>query len=210
MKFIRALPWLLIVVLASALIYFWVKKQMTFDWLLKSEPTETEVAYQVGSAMITKMEQLGKLELVKYELKDVAEFTKKNRILSDDKILMLIAGEAVGCIDLRKLDSTDINHMGDTVNIMLPNPELCYYKLNHDQCKVYDLTLTKMFDKTSLVEDAYRKAENRIEEIALQSGILEKSKENAELILRPILESISGKTVFIQFPPAADSLRLLK
>jgi hypothetical protein len=49
-----------------------------------------------------------------------------------------------------------------------------------------------------LVAEAFQKAEAAIEKAALENGILAETTRNAEQILKPILEKITGKRVFFQ------------
>jgi hypothetical protein len=147
------------------------------------------------STILTEVESLGKLELIKYHFKDVVEFEKEDYAwLPSSKVVLIAAGEAVGCIDLKKITSEDILENTDTVIISLPRPELCYFKINHDQSKVYDLQYTYFQDK-NLIDQAYRAAEKQLREAALKLEILEKTNQNAEIILKPLLEKTSGKKV---------------
>jgi hypothetical protein len=196
----KILPWTLLCLLLVVFGYFIYYPQK----LIRENKDE------INASLILKVEQLGKLELVKYDLRDVLEFTQTNRLMPDEKILLLVAGEAVGCIDLMKLQTSDIQHYNDSVFITLPAPELCYSKLNHEQCKVYDVSTAKLFDKTTLVEEAFKDAEKRIENIAYASGILEKSKNNAVLLLQPLFENLTKKKVVLSFLPDVSKIELEK
>ena len=50
-----------------------------------------------------------------------------------------------------------------------------------------------------MVEDIYKIAEKRILENAVEMDILGKTRQNATLIFKPMLENISGKNVGIVF-----------
>jgi hypothetical protein len=150
------------------------------------------------STILKEVESLGKLELIKYHFKDVVEFEKEDYSwLPSSKVVLIAAGEAVGCIDLKKITGKDILEEADTVIISLPKPELCYFKINHDQTKVYDLQYTYFQDK-NLIDQAYRAAEKQLKEAALKLEILEKTTQNAEIILKPLLEKTSGKKVIFR------------
>ena len=158
-------------------------------------------------AILEKIESIGKIELVKYQLKDAVEYAKKSQTFSpDEKILMVVAGEAVGCIDFTKIGPNDIVYLGDSLLVTLPQPELCYYKLNQQDCKIYDISTAKIFDidKTELIDVAFKKAEKRVEKLALESDILKETKRSAELMLKPLLESLSQKKVFLYYKDDAE------
>ncbi len=129
---------------------------------------------------------------------------------------MIASGEAAGCIDLRKVSEDDINTVGDTLIIALPPPELCYYKLDLENTRIHSFSkqgwwsrfFTDENEEKAIYEMAYRNAERQIRIAALQSGILEKTEDNARLILKPLFENISGKTVFFTFHLQEQSLEL--
>lgn len=152
------------------------------------------------NVVLEKIEELGKLELVKYKFRDVLEYNIKYDWWPDSKTILIISGEAVGCIDLKKIQQKDIRDTKDTVYVHLPTPELCYYKLNHNESKVYD-TKSYSMDATKMVSGAYAEAEKQVKRTALQSNILEQTKMNGEKLLKPLLEQISNKKVVFTYQP---------
>lgn len=177
------------IVLILAL-FFYIKKQF---FLTRTEITE--------DVMVEKIVSMGKLELVKYSMKDVIEKKEIRRILPDKRILFVAVGEVAGCIDLTKLKKDDIVAAGaDSVTVFLPLPEICYVKLDHQQSKVYDVSgVLFPSDSKAMVEDIYKIAEQSILENARTQNILGKTRENASLIFKPMLENISGKKVGLEF-----------
>ena len=159
--------------------------------------TRTEINEDV---MIEKITNMGKLELVKYSMKDVIEKKETRPILPDKRILFVAAGEVTGCIDLTKVKKSDIKTSEDSVLVYLPQPEICYTKLDHQRSRVYDLSgVWAPSDRQKMMEDIYRLAENQLLKNAQEMNILGKTRDNASLIFKPILENISGKKVGIQF-----------
>lgn len=177
------------IVLILAL-FFYIKRQFFI--------TRTEINEDV---MVEKIVSMGKLELVKYSMKDVIEKKEIRNILPDKRILFVAVGEVTGCIDLTKIKKSDIVPSGtDSLTVFLPKPEICYVKLDHQQSKVYDVSGAWFpGDSKNMVEDIYKIAEKQILENAGKQDILGKTNENARLIFRPMLENISGKKVGIKF-----------
>ncbi|WP_245580848.1 DUF4230 domain-containing protein [Daejeonella oryzae] len=151
--------------------------------------------------MIEKISNMGKLELVKYSMKDVLEKKELRMILPDKRILFVAAGEVTGCIDLTKIKKEDIiSSNDDSVTVFLPAPEICYTKLDHQRSKVYDVSgVIFPSDSKDMVEGIYKLAEQKLLENAKQQNILGKTQENAKLIFQPMLENISGKKVTVKF-----------
>lgn len=151
--------------------------------------------------MVQKITSMGKLELVKYSMKDVIEQKEVRSILPDKRILFVAVGEVTGCIDLTKVKKDDIVPVGqDSVTVTLPQPEICYVKLDHQKSKVYDVSgVWFPSDSQDMVEGIYKVAEQRLLKNASDMQLLQKTKQNALLIFRPMLENLSGKKVGVIF-----------
>ncbi|MFW5760752.1 MAG: DUF4230 domain-containing protein [Cyclobacteriaceae bacterium] len=202
--FFRILPYLIIIVL-MVVIFFYQDQLVTGG-------NETVVN---STTMLERIETMGKVELVKYNFKEVLEITRKTpeflnifKLGPDSKAVLITSGEAVGCIDLTKVESKNIIEQQDSIIITLPQPELCYYKVNLEDSKLYSLQTGFFTEATEFVQDAYRQAEKQIKEAALQSNIMEQTRTNAELILKPLLEEMSGKKAILKYQVPVDSTAL--
>ncbi|WP_454800937.1 DUF4230 domain-containing protein [Mucilaginibacter phyllosphaerae] len=159
--------------------------------------TRTQVSDDV---MVSKIITMGKLELVKYAMKDVVEKKELHTILPDSRVLFVAVGEVTACIDLTRVKRDDISQGKDTVSVTLPQPEICYVKLDHQKSKVYDVSGVWFADKSKqMVEDVYKVAEAKMLATAKEMDITGKARENAGKIFKPFLENVSGKKVVITF-----------
>ncbi len=162
--------------------------------------------------VLQEINRIGKLELVRYNFKDILEYEKKRELIENQtlkawipftipldnaKIVLIVKGEAVGCIDLTKIKDSDLSFTGDTLIAYLPEPELCSYRINHDQSKVYDVQNAD--EEAMMVQEAFKVAESKIKASALEMGILDQTRINAEKILQPLLEKTSGKRVLLRY-----------
>ncbi len=168
------------------------------NWFKVGE--EKTVSYH--DIVLEKVEKMGKLELVKYSFRDVMEHKIEYDYWWDSKAILIISGEAIGCIDLEKVSSEDIVETEDTMYVRLPEPELCNYKINHQGSRIYD-TKSYSMDKTKLIGEAFKEAEKQIKRTALQSDILAQARRNGEQILRPLFQELSGKVVRFSYAPAS-------
>jgi hypothetical protein len=166
------------------------------------KPTEPVITHNMVLQQVTA---IGKLELVKYHFKDVVEYQKEqtdysiiNSVLPKAKAVLIVSSEAIGCIDLTKINTNDISDSKDTMYVYLPKPEMCVNKIDHQQSKVYDLSNGYFVEQGKMVSDAYAAAETQIQQSALNMGILEQTNENAVKILGPMLEKIAGKKVVLR------------
>lgn len=178
----------ILIILILFLTGFWIKTQV----FPKTEVVSTH------HILLEKIESMGKLQLVKYQYSDVVEHTNKTDFLPDASVLLIVKAEAVGCIDLTKIDSMMIQVSGDSVHLTLPKAEICYVKINHKDSKVYD-TKMAFFREANLVDEAYKHAESEIAKQVKQSDILLQTQNNAIPILRPLLESLGYKRIYIDF-----------
>ncbi|WP_345071560.1 DUF4230 domain-containing protein [Hymenobacter fastidiosus] len=188
----RLLPLLFLVGLGW---FLWQKVQPAlFDNPLNPEPRITVT----HNTVLQKVEALGRLELVRYHFKDVVEYKKSTyRFLPDAKVALIVAGDAVGCLDLRKVKAQDVVFEGDSVvRIALPPAELCTWQVDHSQSRVYSVE-NGFFQDAELVDAGYKYAERNVRTAALQSGILAQTEQNAEKILRPMLETMTGRRVVL-------------
>lgn len=205
---IRLIPWIIVLVL---LVFLWFRRIANFT---TPESTQFE-----STLVLQEIEKLGKLELVKYNYKEVVEMENvAKRYLDlgyfyipggqDQKAILIAQGEAVACIDLQKIKKEDIELRKDTLFVNLPQPEICYYKVNLQNSKFYDLkTSTDNKKAADFVDEVYAKAEAQIKEAALQSGILADAKSMSHSVLKPFLENITGVTVVLNFSEKPDAIR---
>ena len=161
----------------------------------KGENLETISSHQ---EIVEKIEAIGKLELVRMNIKDVLEHQIVKQWLPNPKAILIIQGEAVGCIDLQQIKPEDIYISHDTLNIKLPAPEICYCKIDHSKSKVFD-TQNNFFSGTELIDNAYKEAERQLRSTVIKAGILEQTKTNAAFFFRPFFESLGFKHTFIYF-----------
>ena len=174
----------------------WVPNWMSGD---KTETTHALVLQEITA--------MGKLELVKYNFKDVVEQQITKMWLPNAKAIVIVQGEAIGCVDLTKVEIADIAIEAETLVVNMPEPELCVFKIDHSKSRVYN-TEYAFNEEAKLVQEAYKQAEKQIQRSALDMGILEQTQINARKVLTPVLEKASGKKVVLKFPMTAKIEKL--
>jgi hypothetical protein len=187
-RFSVTLVFFLVIVASAIFLFFYLKNQFA---------AKTEVNQDI---MISKITAMGKLELVKYSMKDVVEKKEIHTILPDSRVLFVAVGEVTACIDLTKVKKEDIVQTTDSVWLTLPKPEICYVKLDHQRSRVYDVSGVWFPDKAkTMVEDVYKIAEQKMLSTAGEMNLLGKAKENAALIFVPFLQNVTSKKVTLKF-----------
>lgn len=193
----------IIIVILLGLVVFFAVRGFGIN-LFSTEPSRIVSNHDI---VLEQIESLGKLELVKYKFRDVLEHKMEYDYWFDSKAILIISGEAVGCIDLQKIKSEDIFDTTDTLYIRLPEPELCYAKINHKDTRIYN-TQSYSMDESRLIGEAFKAAEKQIERTAKESNILEQTRENGEILLRTMFEDISNKKVVFMQKPSTDNQNL--
>lgn len=157
------------------------------------------------SLVLQKIEEVGNLELVRYNFNDVIEESVVRKLFNidnlapDSKVLVIVNGEASACVNLKEVKNADIKTEGDNIIITLPAPTICYTKINHDRSKVYDANFTARMFNPELIDKAYQQGELKIKDEAIKLGILEQAKVNARKLLGAFLGGITRKNIKIEF-----------
>ena len=189
----KALQLLVFTLLIAGVIFIWEKVRD-----LKNPFSTSHSPEVTNNILLEKITAMGKLELVKYNFRDVVESKIQKDLLPDAKVLLVVTGEATGCIDLTKIRVADIENGSDKLVVHLPEPEICTFKIDHAKSKVYDSQFAFM-DEAELVDQAFKKAEVQVQQSAQAMGIIQETKTSAQQILKPFLEQISGKQVVLMY-----------
>ncbi|MDR2954639.1 MAG: DUF4230 domain-containing protein [Prevotella sp.] len=165
--------------------------------LRRGENTESKI--QVSHTMIVeKIESLGNLEVLKYNIQDIVEYEKIRQWLPNAKTALVVSGEIICCVDLTKIKPEDIYTSGDSLRLQLPAPEVCHTKIDHSKSRVYNIQYG-LWETTKIVDEAYRSAERQLQERAMELDMETKSRDNTVNLLTPIFQAMGFEHVFITF-----------
>jgi len=191
---LRAIPWILVCILV---IYIYTSIQpLSLLGIGGDKEDKIEITNHV---IIEKIELLGKLELCKFYIKDIVEHKQIAPWYDkDSKVVLIIAGEAIGCIDLRKIDSSAVLITEKQVIVTLPKAEICSFKVDHQSSKIYDVETGFFEDDKKVIDKAYQLAETEIQKSAIKMGIEKQTRMNAEVILKPFLAGLTDKEIVLK------------
>lgn len=178
---------LLLIILVGLIAYFFVSGA--------KREVEAHVSHDV---LVQQIEELGNLEVVRYNIQDMMEYEKTRTWLPNSKASLKIVGEVIACVDLTKLQKEDVYTKKDSVSMILPIPEVCHYKIDHSRSKVYNIEYG-LWESVKLVDEAYYHAEQNLYQEALRMGIANESRENTIKVLTPILRSLGFTKIYIGF-----------
>lgn len=156
-----------------------------------------------NNLILEDVKKLGRLELVRLDIRDIVETVKDNQIMPDEKVLLVVYGEVTAGIDFEKLSENDIKLHEEKIVIYLPQPEVFSVKVDHEKSHVYDTKMgflsTGGIISAELIDEAYKSAESSMAERAKEMNYQSISRENAIKLLTPLIEKIGGKKVTFQF-----------
>ena len=184
------LPWVLILILS-----FFLFRQCNPP---EESPADDNKQVITNNMVVEKIEAIGKLEVVRFYIKDIIEHTTELEWWPDPKVILIVSGEVIGCIDLSKIDSSSVIITPEEITITLPNPEICSFKVNHEESKVYNVH-SKMMSEAHLIDKAYKEAESSLKAAAIKMNIYDHVKINSKILLQPMIENFTGKKVIIRF-----------
>ncbi len=149
--------------------------------------------------VIEKIQQLNRLETVKYSLDTIVEGNESSPVLPDalagDKLLMIVHGSTVAGVDLSQLkpESVQITETPNGRNIQLTLPASQVFETTVDEAKsrVYSRDTGIFVRADPNLESATRaKAQTDLQQAALSDGILDAASKNARVAVIALLQGL--------------------
>jgi hypothetical protein len=158
-----------------------------------------------NKTFFSRLEDIGNLKLVTFEVNYVVKDTIKNdtseiKINSkQENLLAIINGRVDACINLGRIKKEDIKENKDTAYIKLPMPVLCNTEINYNQSIIFDASFSSRILNQNFINRHFPNTENNLKAEAIRLGILDRAKENAIILLKPIIEETFKENVVINF-----------
>ena len=164
-------------------------------------PTPTVLPDQ--KFVIREVRTLARLETIQYSIERVVTADRGQgslEFLFGDELILVAHGVVIAGVDLAKLEVDDLWWDNGILYIRLPEAEIFIATLDNDKSYVYDRE-RGLFTRGDIhLETAARRiAEDSIEEAALEDGILELARKNAETYLYRLLHTLDiDDIIFVQ------------
>lgn len=172
-------------------------------------PTPTIIASPV--TVIKQVRALSRLETASFTIEKVITAETGEGpfgFLFQDKLLLIAEGEVIAGIDLGRIGDEDIKVSGNSVFVTLPASEIFEYFLNEENTRVYSRDTGLLGQQKDLETLARQEAERAILAGALEHGILDMAQDNAEQVIRSLIEGLGFDDVtFVRATPAPDQDR---
>ena len=153
--------------------------------------------------VIRDIRTLARLETIQYTVEKIVLADKGQGSLEfffGDQLVLVAHGVVIAGVDLTKMEIDDVWWDTGALSVRLPEPEIFIATLDNDKSYVFDRDTGLLTKGDINLETAARQAaEDEIEKAALEDGILEMAKVNAEAYLYRLFRSMDiPDIVFIQ------------
>ena len=150
---------------------------------------------------IEEVRALARLESIQYSIEKVitAEIGQGSfGFLFGDRMLFVAHGIVIAGVDLSKMNPQDLQLQGNTLYVRLPEPEIFIATLDNQKSYVYDReTGVLTHGDINLEATARQAAEEEIKKAAIEDGILEQARQNAEAFMQQFLGTLGYDQVVI-------------
>ena len=166
-------------------------------------PTPTIIVDPV--TYINEIRALARLETIQYSVEKVVVIETGGgpfQALFGDKILFVGHGTVIAGIDMMKLQPEHMRYENGVLKVNLPPTEIFIATLDNEKSKVYDRQTGVLTKPDPNLETMVRQsAEQEILKAALEDGILEQAKINAEAYLIKFFAALGfPNTIFVSDP----------
>ena len=147
-----------------------------------------------SGAVIKEVRQLNSLVTVRYSIEKVVGLQEEKSPIGAESILLLVRGKVLAGINLAELGPADVTVVNrDTVRLRLPAPRIEEAFLDEKYTQVWDRHVTWwtpwVTPDVDLEHKARLQALTDIKAAALEMGILDDARKNAETDIGKILQA---------------------
>ena len=155
-----------------------------------------------AAAVVHEIQRLNELVSVKYTIQKVVGLEEDKVPFGSEKLLLFVQAEVLAGIDLSTLAAGNVKLLSDQqMQVTLPPPKIVHTVIDERATKVWDRRITWWTPWVPYNPDLERQARlaarDAVEKAALDMGILDQARRNAEAGIRSLLETMGVKSVVI-------------
>ena len=152
------------------------------------------------SAMVREIQSLSELVSVKYTVQKVVGLEEQKSPVGSEKLLLIVQAEVLAGVDLAAISPGAIRILPhNDIKIALPPARIFHILIDDKETKVWDRRITWWTPWVSPDPDLERQARlaasKSVEQAALDMGILDQARRNAETVIRNLLQTLGAKSV---------------
>ena len=178
--------------------------------LLFWRPFETATSLRSTPSVVLAVRDLARLETAEYHIERVIDLRDRQSLLfglikTQDAILFVAVGQVTAGVDLGALADGDIivDQARTRADVTLPAAIVFSTRLDNARSWVYARTTDALARRQEDLETrARQEAERTLEQAALEGGILERARVNAERTVASFVRSLGYTAVTVTSKPA--------
>ena len=154
------------------------------------------------SAMVREIQSLSELVSVRYTVQKVVGLEEKKSPVGSEKLLLIVQAEVLAGGDLAAISPGAIRILPhNDIKIALPPARIFHILIDDKETKVWDRRITWWTPWVSPDPDLERQARlaasKSVEQAAIDMGILDQARRNAETVIRNLLQTLGAKSVTV-------------
>ncbi|MBC7252237.1 MAG: DUF4230 domain-containing protein [Anaerolineae bacterium] len=159
--------------------------------------------------VVERLQNLGRLETVKYTVEHVVEAEKEGQVflfieVGSYRVLLVAYGEVVAGVDLSQVTAENVRVEGSKVTVELPRAQILSSKVDPSRTRIYKVeqdVLTGLLGEDEvdkdLILELLTQAEEEIVAGAREDGILQQAESSAQVMLTQFLRALGFTEVEI-------------
>jgi hypothetical protein len=154
------------------------------------------------AAVVHEIQRLSELVSVKYTVQKVVGFEEQKVPFGSEKLLLFVQAQVLAGIDVSSVAAGDVKLLsGKRMEVVLPPPKIIHVVIDDKETKVWDRRITWWTPWVPFNPDLERQARlaarDAIERAAIDMGILDQARRNAEAGIRSLLETLGINSVTV-------------
>jgi hypothetical protein len=167
--------------------------------------SETGSALRSTPSVVLAVRDLARLESVEYHVERVIDLRDRQSLLfglikTQDAILFVAVGQVTAGVDLGELQAEDVtvDRATATASVRLPPARVLSTRLDNERSWVFARTTDVLAQRREDLETrARQEAERTLEQSAVEGGILDRARTNAERTVEALVRSLGYITVSV-------------
>lgn len=152
------------------------------------------------ASVVHEVQQLSELVTVRYVMQKVIGTTEQHQPLGQESILLLVQGKVLAGVNLAQMNQYDVESIrGHQASLRLPPPRVIETFIDEAHTQVWDRKITWwtpwVTPDPNLEHQARLLALDSIRSAAIENGILNEARRNAQDTIRKFLAALGVTTV---------------
>jgi hypothetical protein len=151
---------------------------------------------------VHEIQRLSELVSVKYTVQKAVGLEEQKVPFGSEKLLLFVQAQVLAGIDLSRVAAGDVRLLpAKRMQIVLPPPKIIHIVIDDKETKVWDRRITWWTPWVPFNPDLERQARlaalDAIERAAIDMGILDQARRNAQAAIQDLLENLGINSVTV-------------